>query len=713
VEAVLTKADGQRQTADREAAGPRSERRRTAYPPRLLLGAFALALFLLAWVPRLAAINVYLTTDEGNWMGRAALFARGSLDGDPLLTRQSGHPGVSTMYTALAGLGLDNALFLADYVRPDGLEKAPGYLELIRQARRPFTVLSALAVVGIALLTWRLFGAGPALIVGVLLALEPFLLAHAGVVHLDGMLSSYMTLALLSALIYWVRGAGRGYLVLCGLLTGLAFLTKTPSAILALFIPALALISAGRRGELRSAAGWRRLAIDGLIWGGLAGSLALLAWPSLRADFVGTLQYMVQYTEDVGGGDHENFFRGQPTSEPGPLYYVVAFGLRSGPAMLVGVVLLGLLLLPIGPRRAPREWRGPLLGLLAYIAAFTIMMMIPPKKFDRYILPTFPAWEILAAVGFWLALTRLLPRWSGRVLPVLLLALAVGQAALIVPVYPYFMSYYNPLFGGGRAAAKNIVVGWGEGLDQVTSYLNAKPDADRLTLAGFYPRVLMAQFKGSVLPDKQYDPAEADYIVLYINAVQRDLANTLRTAIRGRKPEQIVTINGIEYARLFRVPPPPGKSAAGTEFGPLRLDRTFLRSEERRYLKSDDIHAGDTLQLTLRWTLLEPVERDYYATFTLLDRQGRPLVEQTGQIGGPDESTTSVRVGDFVTETHRLVLPLEAVGDYNLAVAVRPSPEAPPLAVSVWPDKLGAEARREPNRVVVDSVQARPPEPAP
>src|SRR6185295_12025484 len=100
--------------------------------------------------------------------------------------------------------------------------------------------------------------------------------------------------------------------------------------------------------------------------------------------------------------------------------------------------------------------------------------------------------------------------------------------------------------------------------------------ADRLTLAGFYPRVLMAQFKGSVLPDKQYDTAEADYIVLYVNAVQRDLANTLRTAVRGRKPELVVNINGIEYARLYSVPPPPGKSAGGTEFGPVRLDRTFL-----------------------------------------------------------------------------------------------------------------------------------------
>ena len=491
-------------------------------------------------------VNAYLTTDEGNWMGRTGLFTKGMLSGDSLLTRQSGHPGVTTMWTALAGIGLDRALYLADYVRPDGLEKAPGYLDLIRQARRPFTLLTSLAVVVIALLAWRLFGPGPGLIVGVLLALEPFFLAHSGVVHLDGMLASYMTIAALSGLVYWGRGGGRGYLALCGLATGLAFLTKTPSAMLALFIPALAIVSSRVRGGLRTWRDWRRLLLEGLVWGGLAGGLALLLWPSLRADFFGTLQYMITYTEEVGGGDHENFFLGQPVSDPGPLYYVVAFGLRAAPLTLLGIALLLICLLPIGPRRAPRHWHGLVAGLLAFVALFTAMMMIPPKKFDRYLLPTFPAWEILAAVGFWLALGRLLPRWRGQLLPIGLLVLGLAQAWPAYRVFPYYLSYYNPLLGGGKAASKMIVVGWGEGLDLVTGYLNTKPDAERLTLAGFYPRVLMAQFKGNVLPDKQYDPAEADYIVLYVNAAQRDLANTLRTAIRGRKAEQIVTINGAE-----------------------------------------------------------------------------------------------------------------------------------------------------------------------
>lgn len=675
------------------------------------VAAVGVCLFVAAWLPRLAAIETYLTTDEGNWMGRAALFTRGTLSGDYLLTRQSGHPGVTTMYSALAGLGIGNALALADWVRPDGLEKAPGYLDLLRQARRPFTVLTSLAVVAISLLVWRLFGTGPGLIAGVLLGLEPFFLAHSIVVHLDGMLASYMTIAYLSAIVYWIGGGGRGYLVLCGIATGLAFLTKTPSSILALLIPLLALVATARRGTLRGAAGWRRLVIDALIWGGLAGGLALLLWPSLRSDFLGTLQYMVEYTQTVGGGDHENYFRGQPTSDPGPLYYFDALRFRLAPATLVGVVLLALALLPFGPRRLPARWSGPIVALALFILAFTAMMMVPPKKFDRYLLPTFPSWEILAALGFWAALWRLRPGWSGRALPALLLVLALAQFGPALRVFPYYMAYYNPLFGGGRVAARHIVVGWGEGLDLVATYLNQKPDAERLTLAGFYPRVLMAQFKGSVLPDKQYDPAEADYIVLYVNAVQRDLANTLRTATRGRKPEQIVTLNGIEYARLFRVPPPANRSASGTVFGPLRLERSFLRTETRRYLKSDSIHAGDSLALTLRWTLLRAVESEYVATLSLLDRRGRVVAETSGQIGGPDESTRSIEPGQFLTELHALPLPPDTPpGEYVLAVQVRPSRDGPPIPITAWPDTLAPDLRLGPDGVVVDGIQVAPPE---
>src|SRR3712207_1316600 len=130
----------------RPAAGIRSAAR-----TRALVLASALVLFVMSLYPRAINLGGYLTTDEGNWMGRTALFARALVDGDPAGTYQSGRPGVMAMWASLIGVGPERALALASYVRPDGLEKAPGYLETLHLARRTFAVLTALAVVMVTL----------------------------------------------------------------------------------------------------------------------------------------------------------------------------------------------------------------------------------------------------------------------------------------------------------------------------------------------------------------------------------------------------------------------------------------------------------------------------------------------------------------------------------------------------------------------------------
>ena len=57
------------------------------------------------------------------------------------------------------------------------------------------------------------------------------------------------------------------------------------------------------------------------------------------------------------------------------------------------------------------------------------------------------------------------------------LCLAILGLSLIA-VRPYPLSYYNPLLGGGATASRWLLVGWGEGLDQVAVYLNAQDGAD-------------------------------------------------------------------------------------------------------------------------------------------------------------------------------------------------------------------------------------------
>jgi hypothetical protein len=674
--------------------------------------ASAVALFLIALYPRAINLSGYLTTDEGNWMGRTALFTRAFLNGDPVGTYQSGHPGVMTMWSSLLGMGPDRALALVEHVRPDGLERAPNYLETVHLARRAFAVLTSLAVAGIALLTWRLFGAGVGLLAGVLLAVEPFFLAHSIVAHVDSNVTIWMTVCLLSAIIYFWAGGATGFLVLSGLTAGLAFLSKAPSAFLPLFLPIVALSALIARREAGSGVAWLRLVRDGAVLGILALATAMLLWPSFRWDPVGTLLQMVDYTETVGGSDHENFFMGQPVGDPGALYYLVALAFRLTPATLLGLALLIVGLLPLRSsglahgRRLPSGWAPRLALLASFVILFIWMMALAPKKFDRYLLPIFPTIEILAAVGFWLLLVRL-PRGVGvKALPVVLLVLGVSQAVLAAYVFPYYLAYYNPMLGGGPAARRTFVVGWGEGLDIVTSYLNQKADADRLTVAGFYPRVMSAQFKGTVLSDKQYDAAMADYIVLYVNAVQRDLANRLRMVTRGKRSEMVVKINGIEYARVFAVPPPPRRNAAGTEFGhQIRLERAFLKSDERPYLKSDDLNPGDTVEETIRWAVLRPIEEDLVAVVQMVDPKGAVVAEHAAPVGGVESQTSTMRANDIAIEAHRIVLP-NAIAEYNLLVGVR-RPSGEWLDITASPERLDPEALRFPSRVVVDSVDAR------
>jgi hypothetical protein len=686
------------------AVATQAERVRT----RWLVTASAVVLFLVTLYPRAVNLGGYLTTDEGNWMGRTALFARALATGDPAGTYQSGHPGVMTMWESLIGMGPDRALGLVEYVRPDGLEKAPDYLDTLHLARRPFAVITSLAVVGIALLSWRLFGMGVGLIAGVLLGLEPFFMAHSVVAHVDSNVTVWMTVCILSALIYFWAGGAIGFLIVSGLAAGLAFLSKAPSAFLPLFIPLVALgaLLAHRQYADRSA--WLRLVRDGLIWGALALVVAMALWPSFRTDPLGTLSQMIDYTEVVGGSDHENFFLGQPVGDPGVLYYVLALGFRLTPPTMLGLVLLIVGLLPFGRlgKRAPRGWAIRIGLLAAFCVLFVAMMSSAPKKFDRYLLPIFPAIELMAAVGFWLTLRRLPRQLGPKLLPASLLVLGISQAALAAYVFPYYLAYYNPLLGGGRAAGRTFVVGWGEGLDIVTDYLNQKPDAERLTVAGFYPRVMSAQFKGTVLSDKQYDAAMADYIVLYVNALQRDLASRLRMVTRGKRTELVVRINGIEYARLFPVPPPPRRDAAGTVFnGQVRLERTFLKSDERKYLKSDDLNPGDTISMTLRWTMVQPTSEDLQAVMQLVDNTGNVVAESAEPLVGANGGTSTMQPNDVGIEEHRIELP-GVVAQYNLLIGLR-RPNGDWLNVTSYPERLASDARVPPSLVVVDSVDAK------
>jgi hypothetical protein len=134
---------------------------------------------------------------------------------------------------------------------------------------------------------------------------------------------------------------------------------------------------------------------------------------------------------------------------------------------------------------------------------------------------------------------------------------------LAVQPYPYFLSYYNPILGGGKKAPDIMMIGWGEGLDQAARYLNEKPDANKLRVISWYGDGSFSYFfrgktytfsttkdMGDVELDKILD---LDYAVIYIQQRQREIPYKLLNILDQETPEYSVWINDIEYVRIYNL----------------------------------------------------------------------------------------------------------------------------------------------------------------
>ena len=616
------------------------------------VAAVGLGVFLLAVVIRLYAIDAYVTIDESRWVQRASDFAAYIGQGRPEETFIIGHPGVTTMWTALIGMGPERARHFSFLEGREDATRREGYLDALVAARRPFAVVGALGVMAVALLGWRLLGAGPAVVGGLLLAFEPFLVAHARVAHLDSGLAAYMAVAALSALVYFAAGGSWPYLVLSGAATGLAFLTKAPSIYLFGFVP----LAAGLCWLIsdRRPAGLCRIAALLVVWGLVAALVGVVLWPSFRVNPVGTLLQMAQFTERVGGGEHDNFFLGSVTDDPGPFFYPFALLIRLAP-----VTLAGLLLLAVAWRRLSAAQGKVATVALLYCLGFMAMMTIGPKKFDRYLLPLFPMLGLLAGLGLWTVATGLrgqLGAASTLSMSVLTAAVVV-QAATLLPVVRYPLAYYNLLLGGGSYAEDLILVGWGEGLDQVAAWIDTRPrPLGEPTVATSYHRVLQSQLTGSAVPLEHV--RMADYVVPYVNTLQRgDEAQVLGPYLGASTPEHTVTINGIEYARVYQGPHYPVSTEQWIGFG----DRVTLVRDVMAP-GSADLRPGEELTVGLRWDRAPAAQERVIVA--ILSDDGRPVVQDERKVGedGPDERG---QPGDL----HRLTVPPRTPpGTYRLAL---------------------------------------------
>lgn len=665
----------------------------------------ALSLFLLALAIRLPQLDVFFTADEFLWVDRSRNFLGGLLspDFECLLpdqdktnalpgqglacTLRTGHPGVVTMWTGAMGIWLQWLVRPAADTRPllefvAQLPANPVERATIGPVRLPTVIITSLFVGVFYLLLGRLFKPRIALLAGLLLALNPFHIALSRVLHHDALSTNFIITSALSLMIYFGLERRCHWLILAGAMAGLAVLTKSTGFFLIPYAGLLGLwsmLANWQRGRETLARALGRTVIDGLIWLGIAVLTFFLVWPAMWVIPLKALNTIFAIGFKYASGGHAKgvLFWGNVSKDPGPLFYPVTWLFRTNFWSLAGVlVAAGLSFGALWRRAKGKGWferlsprgfndkTGLLLWVGAFLFFFLLVMIWGEKKQDRYILPVYPLFDLIAAVGLFSLIRRV--AWQR-----LLLALVVVvNLALILPSYPYYFSYYNPLFGGLKTAARLMTVGWGEGLNLAAAYLNTKPDARELQVASWYGSTFAPFFEGTTIrySDQKGSALGGDYVVFYINQRQREFpdAEIWRYFSENFTLDQTILVEGVDYAWIF----------TGPNIGHFLEDQRYtgiaaLLGWEWRGAPDPDqgpIVAGRELNYALFWEYLgKTPEEDFF--YRLIGPDGRIWSETISRPTAQYVDPSAWREGQIIEERGTLAIPADTPpGRYTLQI---------------------------------------------
>lgn len=555
---------------------------RTVWLQWIMLVFLALAIA----VPRLKGLNRLVTPDEHLWLARSANYYMAISQGKPAWTYLSEHPGLTVAWAGTGG-------FLVRYpqYRHDGpdrvdsnefnryIRKAKGVsaLELL-VASRVFMILGHTLILLVSFgYATRIIGAFPALVSFLLIALEPYHVALTRVLHLDGLLGNLLLLSLL-AIISFIQGRRSRDLLVSAIAAGLGLLTKSPAILIVPVVGLLILYALWKDGWGKQEHSIPRLIGSATrisaIWGLVLIFTFVALWPAMWVSPVQTIRTIAVEGLTHYGTESKlpRFFNGTIiTSDQFGIkywyFYPITYLMRSSPVVLFGLVLAAWAIIKKRHPLASSNIKFVLLGLLLFIGVFTAAMTTSDIKYDRYLLPVYAPFDIIAGLGW----SSLILSWSGKTTrafwryaaPGLALLIIALQGMLSLSTYPYYLSYYNPLLGGARKAQYVLPIGWGEGLDQAAQYLNKKPQAGQLEVVSYYAsgcfsyyfngRVRAVSFAKDLTEDDWQKFLDSDYVVIYISQRQREIATPILDYVADLTPEYTVWINGLDYAQVYKI----------------------------------------------------------------------------------------------------------------------------------------------------------------
>ncbi len=317
---------------------------------------------------RVPVLDRFVTADEHAWLARSGNFYYALAHGDWAGTFQRHHPGVTVTWAGLGG-------FLLTY--PDYAADAPGQFGWLTEQIEPFlrsqghdpvdvlaagrlvsVLLITLTLVGCYLIARRLLDPWTAFLGMALIIFAPFHVAHSRLLHLDGLVSSLMLLAVLAWLDH-LQTRARSTLAIAAVAAGLAWLTRSPALFLLPLFALFGLLKIWRD----PAHAWQPVVRSSVIGGLGAAAVFVLFWPAMWVDPVGSLRAVLTAAGDYAAEGHlkPTFFNGEIfAGDPGFAFYPITYLWRITPITWIGLALALVALarrtLPSSPGRSAWCW---------------------------------------------------------------------------------------------------------------------------------------------------------------------------------------------------------------------------------------------------------------------------------------------------------------------------------------------------------------------
>ena len=568
--------------------------------------------------------------------------------------------------------------------------------------RLTLAVFNTLIILILFWLLQRLYDKFVAITAVILMALDPFLLTESRTFRTEGLTTGLMMLSAVTV-IFYAKKRERRWLVVSGILAGLATLTRISAVFMFPFAGLVLLTWPILSGRAKIGPLLKQTTVDVFLWSLMMGGTFLVLWPALWSDPLNALNTLQEYLRPAVVEANRVwkkgvFFQGRRLADvdPGLQFYAWALAYRTTPligAGLLAAVVSGLATLvekvkqirverrsalsilavissPTGPLFSARQITTLL--ILAFIIFYVIGLNLTVIKIDRYLVAVFPALAILAAVGFQAvaerlsSLTKQKMMVQGSVWAVVLLA----GAGLSLPHHPYYYTYWNPLLGGGKTAVEALPAMGRQGTDVLVDYLNALPNAKDIRLAGTGLDLDFVQecpqvFSGTCLWYPDF--LKSDYFLMSIYSAQNDihLAN-IKMVIPDVEVVQQYDQAGVTYAWLYKMP-------EDLQFVGHFLDR-YAGSFSGYRLTTTELAAGDSLEATLFWQNGEKSGwqfDDSELYLKVLDPSGHLQQIAPARLK-PGFETYLSQPNDILAFSARLDFPPDtALGHYTLEIGLR------------------------------------------